>query len=163
MKDIVSIITPTYNRAALLRTAIESVLAQTYPHWELLVVDDDSTDDTVAMVASFNEPRIRYEKVPHGGASRAVGAVGDSLFLFHRHGFGDVARFVDVVALGLRHVVGEELEGNDVDDGAGLLRIRHVQVGVERIMALGRNAEDIGTARSHFVDCVEHIGFHVII
>lgn len=55
-----SIIIPTYNRAAFLPKAIESVLAQTYPNWELIVVDDGSTDNTKGVVAQYSDSRIRY-------------------------------------------------------------------------------------------------------
>ncbi len=55
-----SIILPTYNRAYLLPKAIESVLQQTYSDWELIIVDDGSTDNTNELVASYNDKRIRY-------------------------------------------------------------------------------------------------------
>lgn len=59
-KPLISVITTTYNRAYILRRAIESVQAQTYPYWELIILDDGSTDDTKALVASFKDPRIKY-------------------------------------------------------------------------------------------------------
>src|SRR5688572_1854444 len=49
----VSICMPTYNGARYLRSAIESALSQTYPNFELLVVDDGSTDDTLTIAREF--------------------------------------------------------------------------------------------------------------
>lgn len=59
---LVSIVLPTYKRANVLPFAIRSVLAQTYTNWELIVVDDNSPDNTAEVVASFTDPRIRYVK-----------------------------------------------------------------------------------------------------
>ena len=58
----VSIITPTYNRAALLSRAVKSVLRQTMPDFELIIIDDASTDETEEVVRSFEDSRIRYIK-----------------------------------------------------------------------------------------------------
>jgi glycosyltransferase involved in cell wall biosynthesis len=60
----VSVILTTYNRALLLPRSIESVLAQTYRHFELIVIDDGSGDDTDGAVAQFADARIRYVKLP---------------------------------------------------------------------------------------------------
>lgn len=62
MKDLVSVIMPSYNTARFIDKAIRSVLAQTYPNWELVIVDDCSSDDTDAVVAQFTDHRIRYLK-----------------------------------------------------------------------------------------------------
>ena len=58
--ELVSVIMPTYNCARFIRQAIDSVLSQTYINWELLIVDDCSTDETESIVRSFDDPRIRY-------------------------------------------------------------------------------------------------------
>lgn len=58
---LVTIGIPTYNRAkGYLREALESALAQTYPHIEIVVADNCSTDGTGAVVASYADPRVRY-------------------------------------------------------------------------------------------------------
>lgn len=56
----VSVIIPTYNRTSFLNRAIQSILNQTYQNFELLVVDDASTDNTEDVVKSFNDNRIQY-------------------------------------------------------------------------------------------------------
>jgi len=56
----VSVIVPTYNRAHLLGRAIQSVLNQTYQGFELIVVDDGSSDNTEEVVATFADPRVYY-------------------------------------------------------------------------------------------------------
>lgn len=63
MADLISIITPTYNRAKLINRAIESVLNQSYNDWELLIIDDASTDSTEDLVKNIWDPRIKYFKL----------------------------------------------------------------------------------------------------
>jgi glycosyltransferase involved in cell wall biosynthesis len=71
----VSIILPTYQRGALIGRAIRSVLAQTFADFELVVVDDGSTDDTAAVVARFVDPRLRYLRLDaNRGAAAARNA-----------------------------------------------------------------------------------------
>src|SRR5437762_7674264 len=71
MSDVlVSVILPVYNRESTIARAIESVLAQTYRHFELIVVDDGSTDGTARVVESFDS-RIRVVAQPHAGAYAA--------------------------------------------------------------------------------------------
>ena len=60
MNPRVSIQIPTYNQQDYLSKAIESCLAQDYPHLEIVISDDCSTDDTALIVKGFNDPRIRY-------------------------------------------------------------------------------------------------------
>mgnify|MGYP001168775202 CR=1 FL=1 len=77
---LVSVILPTYNRVEYLPRSIESVLAQTYPHWELIIWDDGSIDQTAELVRSFSDGRIRYFYGPnHGVASARNQAIGCSV------------------------------------------------------------------------------------
>lgn len=62
MQDLVSIIMPSYNTAQYITESIQSVLNQTYANWELIIVDDCSTDNTDEVVASIHDERIRYLK-----------------------------------------------------------------------------------------------------
>lgn len=69
---LVSIVMPTYNRASLVGQAIESVLGQDYPHWELLVVDDGSTDDTGRVLSEYRgDCRIRCFHQSNSGQATA--------------------------------------------------------------------------------------------
>ena len=71
----VSVIIPTYNRAAYIAEAIRSVQAQTYPALEIIVADDGSTDDTPAIVARFGDA-ITYVPLPHRGQPAATRNTG---------------------------------------------------------------------------------------
>lgn len=62
MNETVSIIMPSYNTARFITETVESVLAQSYTDWELIIVDDCSTDNTDEVAAGFTDPRIRYLK-----------------------------------------------------------------------------------------------------
>ena len=66
----VSVIIPTYNRGWTLRTALDSVLAQTYRDFELIVVDDGSTDDTTEILASY-DPDLKVLRQANAGVSAA--------------------------------------------------------------------------------------------
>jgi len=55
-----TIIIPTYNRAHIIRRPIDSIIAQTFKDWELIIVDDGSTDDTKDLIDSYQDSRIRY-------------------------------------------------------------------------------------------------------
>jgi glycosyltransferase involved in cell wall biosynthesis len=66
----VSVIIPTFNSAALVVEAIESVLAQSYPAFEVIVVDDGSVDNTRSRLAEFKHP-VRYVRKENGGVSSA--------------------------------------------------------------------------------------------
>jgi len=62
MEKLVSIIMPSYNTGDFIGKSIKTVLAQTYENWELIIVDDCSSDDTESVVAGFDDKRIRYIK-----------------------------------------------------------------------------------------------------
>ncbi|MFH2138617.1 MAG: glycosyltransferase [Candidatus Omnitrophota bacterium] len=66
-----SVIIPTYNRQNFLRTAVESVLNQTFNDLELIIVDDGSTDNTMEFIKSVKDQRIVYLHQEHKGVSIA--------------------------------------------------------------------------------------------
>jgi len=66
-----SIIIPTFNRRDFLHKAISTVIAQTFQDWELVVVDDGSTDNTEQMVRAFEDPRIHFIFQSNHGVAHA--------------------------------------------------------------------------------------------
>jgi teichuronic acid biosynthesis glycosyltransferase TuaG len=71
MQPLVSVIMPVYNGERYVAQAIQSVLSQTYQQFELLVVNDGSTDGTEQIVKQFTDPRIRYFVQKNAGVSAA--------------------------------------------------------------------------------------------
>ncbi len=74
--DLVSVVIPTYNRSRSIERAVRGVLAQTYDTLELIVVDDASSDDTVAILENICDPRLRILRQPRNagaGAARHAG------------------------------------------------------------------------------------------
>ncbi|MDZ4149252.1 MAG: glycosyltransferase family 2 protein [Flavobacteriaceae bacterium] len=75
-QPLVSIIIPTHNRAHLIGETLDSVLAQTYPHWECIIVDDGSTDHTNEVVGAYvqKDARFRYYQRPESHKPGGNGA-----------------------------------------------------------------------------------------
>ena len=72
MKDygLVSIVMPCFNTAQYIGDSIRSVINQTYDNWELLIVDDCSTDDSIFIIKEFKEPRIKlFQNEKNSGAA----------------------------------------------------------------------------------------------
>ncbi len=69
---MISILLTTYNDALNLPNAIRSIMGQKYKNFELLIIDDGSTDETQSVVDKFNDQRIRYIKTEHRGRSGAL-------------------------------------------------------------------------------------------
>lgn len=68
----VSVLMPTYNCATYISQAIQSILWQTYEHFELIVIDDGSTDNTEFIINKFNDNKIRYIKKEHEGLAASL-------------------------------------------------------------------------------------------
>ncbi|WP_313373449.1 glycosyltransferase family 2 protein [Chishuiella sp.] len=70
--DLVSIITPCYNSEKYIKDTFLSIKAQTYSNWEWIIVDDSSTDDSVNLIKSFNDSRIKlFVQLENQGAAHA--------------------------------------------------------------------------------------------
>ena len=67
---LVSVVMPVYNAEAFLEESIRSVLTQTYRQFELIIVDDGSTDGSAAIVSKIDDRRIRYHRQQNGGVSK---------------------------------------------------------------------------------------------
>lgn len=86
MNPTVSVLVPTYNRARYIEECINSILAQTYPPSQIIVIDDGSTDETPAVLAQYAD-RIIYLRKENGGKAAALNhglpmAIGDYIWIF---------------------------------------------------------------------------------
>lgn len=94
---LVSVVLPTYNRVHLISETIQSVMDQSYSNWELIIIDDGSTDDTENRIKKFNDNRIHYHAIAHCGILGKVRNVG------LRHSKGDYIAFLDSDDVWLPH------------------------------------------------------------
>ncbi len=87
----VTVVTPTYDAGPFVRQCVESVLSQTFADWELVVVDDGSTDGTPDVVASYRDPRVRCVRLPHRGLRALAATYNEAL----RIGTGDLVAVLE--------------------------------------------------------------------
>ena len=110
-----SIIIPTYNRADMIAETIESVINQTYPNWELIIVDDGSKDNTKEVLSSFIETDSRIIYIFQENAERSV-ARNNGI----RHAKGEWICFLDSDDLfASNHIEGiyTFIQGNNIKTG----------------------------------------------
>lgn len=93
MTPATSFVLPVYNAVATIAETVRSILAQTDPDFELIVVDDGSTDATPRVLASFDDPRLRVITQPNGGITRALiaGCAAARGRYIARHDAGDIS------------------------------------------------------------------------
>ena len=98
-----SIIIPTYNRSSLILKTINSVLNQTYENFEIIIIDDGSTDNTKQVIDLIDDERVRYYKISNSerGAARNFGA---------KKAVGDFITFLDSDDLLLKNYLTEANE-----------------------------------------------------
>jgi glycosyltransferase involved in cell wall biosynthesis len=86
---LVTVVIPTWNRSGLVAEAVASVVAQSYGNWELIVVDDGSTDDTISRLGKLAVPGLRILRSPH------IAHLGRLRNLGARAGSGPFVAFLD--------------------------------------------------------------------
>jgi len=157
MTPRVSVIVPAYNAAVYLPFAIDSVLAQTYSDWEVVIVDDGSTDHTRAVVDSYRpklQDRLHYIHQPNRGlpAARNTGI---------RAAHGEFIALLDADDVWLPHRLERGVAAMDADPSAGLVHARVVRINaqgtvtgelkVEPEYMSGGIARHVYTRRAHIV------------
>ncbi len=112
----VSVVVPAYNYGQFLPQALESLRVQTYPDWECIVVDDGSTDDTLAVVqaAAAGDRRVRYVSQPNRGPSAARNrGIAESA--------GDYIQFLDADDLLPPTKLGAQVRAMESDPSIGIV------------------------------------------
>jgi glycosyltransferase involved in cell wall biosynthesis len=120
----VSVIVPAYNAAVYLHYAIDSVLAQTYLDWEIVIVDDGSTDHTRAVVDSYQpqlHDKLQYVHQPKQGVSAARNKG-------IRAARGEFIALLDADDVWLPHHLERGVQAMDADPAAGLVHARVARI-----------------------------------
>ena len=140
----ISIITRTYNRAHTLPRAIESVLRQEYGNWELIIVDDGSTDDTSTVLSKYQDGRIKT--ITHA-RNQGVTAAGNT---------------------GLDHMSGEWFTFLDSDDEmtpdalSTMVRVLEMNPAIDAVTCNGIEAVT-GKFRGTGLDHSQYLDFHTMV
>lgn len=146
MHPLISIIVPTYNREAIIARTIKSIEKQTFYDWELIIVDDGSTDNTKNAVREYlKDERIRYYSFPNMGASIARN-IGIGLAKGKLVGFLDSD---DIWTSGRLKLIAEEYKENrenffitdfkSEDDSKGLFKEKYLKSKQFRQILLSHN------------------------
>ncbi len=109
---LVSVVMPVYNAAPYLREAIQSLLNQTHTNWELIAVDDGSTDNSWEILQTYTDPRIRIFQRENGGQCAATNT-------------------------GLDHISGDYIQFFDADD---LMDKDKIRIQVKALQEAGNNS-----------------------
>ncbi|MGA3073859.1 MAG: glycosyltransferase family 2 protein [Bryobacteraceae bacterium] len=157
MTPRVSVIVPAYNAAVYLHYAIDSVLAQTYLDWEIVIVDDGSTDHTRAVVDSYQpqlHDKLQYVHQPKQGVSAARNKG-------IRAARGEFIALLDADDVWLPHHLERGVQAMDADPAAGLVHARVAridtrgsvtgQLKVDPKYLSGKIARYIFTRRAHII------------
>jgi glycosyltransferase involved in cell wall biosynthesis len=157
MMPRVSVIIPAYNAAAYLPCAIDSVVGQTYPDWEIVVVDDGSTDHTRAVVDSY-QPQLTDKLQYIHQANRGLPAARNTGMRAAR---GELIALLDADDVWLPHRLARGVPVLDGDPEIGLAHARVVRIDVQGSVTgqlkvapedlSGRIARKIYTRRAHIV------------
>ena len=116
-----TVIIPTFNRSGKIRHAVDSVLAQAYPDFELIVVDDGSTDDTREVIAAVSDRRLRYERQANRGRCAARNAGAESAC-------GEHVTFLDSDDEALPNWLADLAAGFDTDRNVGIVCTGHERI-----------------------------------
>lgn len=123
--DLISVIMPVYNAEKFVRSAIQSILNQTYENFELIVIDDGSTDKSLEIIRSFNDPRIFVTSRENKGLIKSLNEAisyckGDYIARMDADDISDCNRLMLQLNYFKRHkgvaVVGSYIECIDVFD-----------------------------------------------
>jgi glycosyltransferase involved in cell wall biosynthesis len=155
----VSVIVSCYNKSGTIRACLDSLLAQKYDSFEVVVVDDGSTDGSGELLDGYSDPRIRVVHSSHGGASSAKN-VGI------RQMRGEIALFLDgdcVVPPGFLEDLSRRYAGDGVDIVGGEVRAlnsgRVVAKTVELMQNDVRRKWPFGANVAYTRSAIERIGF----
>jgi glycosyltransferase involved in cell wall biosynthesis len=141
---LVSVIVPTFNRAHLIGETLLSVINQTYSHFEILVVDDGSTDDTEKLVRGFQDTRILYLKQPNSGLPASPRNLGI------QHAKGKYLAFLDSDDLWLPEKLAFQVDYLEKHPNVGLLYTQCIGF-IDKDQDIGQPFPEIGIAKSGWI------------